>query len=199
MSVNNRLTGGIIYQDALRTESRAVIEGLKSRGIKRCILISGDSWPVTRRVSRTLGIEKYYGETFPEQKGRIISGLKKKGHVTVMVGDGINDGPALALSDVAISMKESSDVAREVADIVLLDNKLTGLLDVIDISQQTMSTVRERYRMILFPSVLAMGMAFFGWISPSMATAMNDIPTVLATINGIKSLKNGPIYRCSGN
>ena len=199
MSVNNRLTGSIIYQDALRAESRGVIEGLKSRGVKREILISGDSWPVTRRVSRTVGIEKYYGETFPKQKGRIISGLKEKGHVTVMVGDGINDGPALALSDVSISMKESSDVAREVADIVLLNNKLTGLLDVIDISQQTMSTVREGYRMILFPSAIAMGLAFFGWISPSMATAMNDIPTVLATINGLRSLKSGSTHRSSGN
>ncbi|HHC25785.1 MAG TPA: HAD family hydrolase [Desulfobacterales bacterium] len=187
IAVSNRLAGAISYQDALRPESRQVIEGLKARGVETSMLISGDSKNVVCQVSQTLGIEDYYGETFPQEKSRIISRLKTKGFMTVMVGDGINDGPALAVSDVGISMKESSDVARETADVVLLNNNLTGLLDLLDISRQTMIRLRECSRMILIPSVAAMGLAVPGLIGPGMATFVNDGAAVLACIHAVRA------------
>ncbi len=187
IAVSNRLAGAISYQDALRPESRQVIEGLKARGVEKSMLISGDSKNVVCQVSQTLGIEDYYGETFPQEKSRIISRLKTKGFMTVMVGDGINDGPALAVSDVGISMKESSDVARETADVVLLNNNLTGLLDLLDISRQTMIRLRECSRMILIPSVAAMGLAVPGLIGPGMATFVNDGAAVLACIHAVRA------------
>ncbi|CAN2046833.1 putative Cation transporter [Candidatus Magnetomoraceae bacterium gMMP-1] len=190
IAVNNYFAGVISYSDALRPESRQVIKKLKSRGIKKIFLLSGDSLKITQQISQELEIENYYAEVLPQKKAEIISDLKDKGHISIMIGDGINDGPALSLSNVGISMKESSDIARETADIVLLNNDLNGLIDLMDLSRQTMQTIKKSAATILIPSGIATILAVFGLIGPGIATLMNDGATILACMQLRKDVIN---------
>ena len=128
MAIDGKLEGLICIDDPVREEAKDVIDELKGLGIENIIMLTGDSESAAQSSAKALGITQYRSQVLPEDKSRIVEELKDEGKTVIMVGDGINDSPALAAADVSVSMKHSSDIAREVADISLLSDDLHDLV-----------------------------------------------------------------------
>src|SRR5205823_6557941 len=140
-AVNGELKGLIPYADEVRPESPDIIRILHNRGIKNTVMLTGDNESVAMAVGSRLGIDRIFAETMPADKADIVRQLQSEGRTVAMVGDGINDSPALAYADVGIAMKEGADVARETADVVLMEDNLWKLIAAIDISRNAMHLI----------------------------------------------------------
>ncbi len=145
-----------VFNDPVRDEAKDVIEELKKLGIENVIMLTGDS----ESGAEALGITEYRSQVLPEDKASIIEGLKEEGKTIIIVGDGINDSPALAAADVSVSMKHSSDIAREVADISLLSDDLYDLVTLRKLSVGMLNKIDTNYLSILAinGSLIALGM-----------------------------------------
>ena len=178
----NRILGLIAVQDKLRESSYYAINELKKRGIKT-VMITGDNKRTASAIARKLGIDEYYAELLPEDKVRVIERASKTyGHVA-MVGDGVNDAPALAKANVGIAMGAiGSDVALETADVALMQDDLTRIPYLTRLSKKTLEVVKEN----IFASILIKGsfalLALFGFISLWLAVAIGDMGLSLAVI-----------------
>jgi heavy metal translocating P-type ATPase len=188
-AVNGKLQGLIPCVDQIRPESADVIKTLHNRGIKNTILLTGDNSTAAQAVARQLGIDQCFASTLPSEKAEIVRKLQTEGHTVAMVGDGINDSPALAYADVGIAMKNGADVARESADIILMQDDLWKVVTAIEISHRAMSLVRENFGIIAGLNTVALGLALpSGLVSP-MATAMiSNGSAILATLNAMRPL-----------
>jgi len=137
------IVGLITFSDPLREKARDVVRALKSRG-KRVILCTGDNEGAASYIAKTLGVDQFYARIFPAEKAQIVKRLREEGRIVVFVGDGVNDSPALTGANAGISLRSGTDVAIEVADVVIGDS-LWHLLDVVDVSQGLMRKLSRIY------------------------------------------------------
>ncbi|WP_295614427.1 heavy metal translocating P-type ATPase [uncultured Methanobrevibacter sp.] len=149
MAIDGKLEGLICIDDPVREEAKDVIDELKGLGIENIIMLTGDSESAAQSSAKALGITQYRSQVLPEDKSRIVEELKDEGKTVIMVGDGINDSPALAAADVSVSMKHSSDIAREVADISLLSDDLHDLVTLRKLSNGMFDKINTNYRRIV--------------------------------------------------
>lgn len=178
LGVDGRMIGAICINDPLRAESRRVITRLKELGIRRVIMLTGDGEATARAVAETLGVDSYRSQVLPENKATIVEELKSRGHRVIMVGDGINDSPALAAADVSVSMKGAADIAREVADITLLTDKLDELVTVRVLSQQLMLRIRNNFRFIVSFNTALLLLGLSGSITPNLSAILHNTSTM---------------------
>ena len=153
LAIDGKLEGIICIDDPVREEAKYVIEELKSLGIENIVMLTGDSESGAKAASKALGITEYRSQVLPEDKSRIVEEFKDEGKTVIMVGDGINDSPALAAADVSVSMKNSSDIAREVADISLLSDDLYDLVTLRKLSTGMLDKINDNYRNIVLVNV----------------------------------------------
>lgn len=186
-AVDGVLKGLIPYADRIRRESRDVVQTLRNLGIKEVIMITGDNQCTAQAVSRQLGITECFAETLPAYKAELVRELQKKGRIVGMVGDGINDSPALAHADIGIAMKHGADVARETADVILMEDSLWKLVAAVDISRNAMRTVRQNYTIIAGLNTLALLLAIPpGLVSPNVSALISNGSAILASLNAIR-------------
>ena len=178
LAIGRRAIGMIGVSDPPRPEAAETIARLKRQGISSIIMLTGDSESAARAISRQLGITEYRSQVLPEDKARFIQQLKKSGKTVCMVGDGINDSPALSCADVSVSMKDSSDIAREVADISLLSSSLAELVVLRELSCAVLEKIERNYRFIVGfnSSLILLGM--FGLITPAFSAFLHNASTV---------------------
>lgn len=184
---NGAVIGLVSYADVARAEARAVLRRLRDRGIGKLIMVTGDSARVARVVARQLGFDEVEAEVFPERKAEIVRDLQAQGHVVGVIGDGINDSPALAYADVSFSLKAGADVARETADVVL-HGDLHGLAESIDFARECMRLIRQNLALVAVPNAAGMALATAGMIGPAISTALNNGSAVLASVNALRPL-----------
>jgi Cu2+-exporting ATPase len=192
VAVDDEVVGVVAYSDGTRPESAAIVRRLRDNGRRQVVLLSGDSPEVAENLARAVGIDKAVGGLLPEQKADYVRKLRAAGRVVAMVGDGINDAPALAAADVGISIAGSTDVALETADVVLLDGSLARLEKAFQISERTMSRVRQNLGIIVVPNSIAIALGAFGLINPPMAAIINNGTTFLAVLVGTAPLLKMP-------
>lgn len=187
-----QLCGAIAYRDPLRPESQEVIHALKRADNMEVHLLTGDNQHTAAAVAHELGIASThtYAEAFPEQKVAVVNGLHAEGKTVAFVGDGINDSPALAYADVSVSFANGSDVARETADVVLMENNLRGLPEAIAIARQAMYLIHQNTGLVAVPNLTAMLLAVTTGIPPIAATLVNNGSTIVAGLNGLRPLLN---------
>ncbi|WP_252225534.1 heavy metal translocating P-type ATPase [Clostridium sp. ZBS2] len=178
LAVGNKPAGFICISDPIRKEAKQIISNLKDTGINQVIMLTGDGEKNARIVSEKLGIDRFYAQVLPEEKANIIEKLKADGHKVIMVGDGINDSPALAASDVSISMKDGSDIAKEVADATLMSSDLESLVIVRKISQNLMLKINKNYRNILLFNTSLLVLGLFGYIRPTTSAVLHNLSTM---------------------
>ena len=142
-------------------------------------MLTGDGDETAERVSKELGINKFYSQVLPEDKSNVIEGLKNEGHTVIMVGDGVNDSPALAAANVSVAMKDGSDIAREVADITLMESDLRSLIVLRELSVNVMKKISKNYRDILVINTSLLLLGVWGWINPTTAVLFHNISTML--------------------
>jgi Cu2+-exporting ATPase len=193
IAVDGVLSGLIPYADQIRTESKAIIDKLRELGVVNTIMLTGDNAIVAQAVSAQLGLTQYYSELMPNDKSDIIQKLQKEGHVVAMVGDGINDSPALSYADVGIAMKHGADVVHESADVILMEDSLEKFVHAIEISKQSISLIKQNYGIVAGLNTIALILAVpGGLVSPAITALVSNGSTLLASANGIRPIFSRP-------
>jgi Cu2+-exporting ATPase len=182
VAIDGELAGVVGYADAPREESRRVVEAIRAGGRRRVILLSGDARAPAEAVARAVGIDEAIAEVLPEHKADIVRKLKAAGRRVAMVGDGINDAPALAVADVGISLHGGTEVALETADVVLLEGGLERLPLVFDSADDAMARVRRVLNLVVVPNSIAVAAGALGLFSPVVATFFNNGSTIFAAM-----------------
>ena len=188
-----RLLGVILYRDPARPESAGVIASLNEMTIAPYML-SGDLSKVASAVAAELGIspENVFAEAFPERKVEVVRELQERGKTIAFVGDGINDSAALAHASVSVSFAGATDMARETADVVLMDDDLSSLILAIRIAKQAMAVVRQNAGIVVGPNLSAMVWAALIGLSPVAAVLINNGSAIVAEMNGFRPLLGPP-------
>ncbi|MCH7525450.1 MAG: HAD-IC family P-type ATPase [Bacteroidetes bacterium] len=163
-----------------RPEAHEVIQNLRKRGVKNIVLISGDHKAPTKKLAEKLGMDDYFAEYLPQDKSNYIRNLQKKGLKVAMVGDGINDGAALSLADVSISLKGASDVAIDSADVIFMDGNLAKLDQLFDISHLLKRDLNRSFKMIVIPNVICIVGSLMGIVNINMSLVLNNVFNMLA-------------------
>ena len=189
VALDDSLVGAIACSDAPRPEARAVVAGLRARGVEHIVMLSGDREGVARRVAAQVGIDTVYSEILPQDKAEIVRSLRLKYGPFAMVGDGVNDSPALAQADVGISLADGADIARAAADVVLMEEGLHLLLPAMDICRDGLALVQQNFRLIAGANTLALALAVpTGLMSPMACTLISNGSGLLATLNAMRPL-----------
>jgi len=190
VAINGQLQGRIRYSDILRPESKEVISQLMTVEGVEVHMLTGDNKRTATAVAAELGIAPAHthAEAFPEQKATVVRGLHEQGKTVAFVGDGINDSPALAYADVSVSFAHGSEIARETADVVLMQNDLHGLLEAIAIARQAKSLIRQNTGIIAIPNLGALLVAVLFGLNPLAATVVNNGSTIVAGVNGLRPI-----------
>ncbi len=188
LAIDGKLEGLICIDDPVREEAKYVIEELKSLGIENVIMLTGDSESGAKAGAKALGITEYRSQVLPEDKSRIVEELKADGKTVIMVGDGINDSPALAAADVSVSMKHSSDIAREVADISLLSDDLYDLVTLRKLSVGMLDKINSNYRNIVAVNGTLLVLGVMGVIPPTTSSLVHNLSTMLFGAMSTKSV-----------
>ncbi|HEY9799337.1 MAG TPA: heavy metal translocating P-type ATPase [Leptolyngbyaceae cyanobacterium] len=190
VAVNQEFQGVIYYTDPLRPESPSVIEKLQTQYGMEIHLLTGDNQQRAMAVAEELHLplSRVHAEAFPEQKAEIIRKLHESGKTVAFTGDGLNDSIALAYADVAISFGSGSEVARETADVVLMDDNLTSFVDAIAIARQTQAIIKQNISVAVLPNLAALGLATTLGLHPLAATVVHNGSAIAAGLNGLRPL-----------
>ena len=179
--------GMLLVADKLRPEARKAIQDLKSMGLKT-VLLTGDAKVVAEKIGRTLGVDEIAAELLPEDKLDYVSRLTKAGQNVVMVGDGVNDAPALMQATVGIAMGAGTDVARETANVVLIGNDLSKLVETISIARRCRRTIMQNFIGTLAVDAVGVGLAAFGFLNPLLAAFIHVSSEMAFILNSARLL-----------
>lgn len=192
MAKDGQLVASFNVADQLKEDSKATIQALKARGIKT-VMLTGDQEDTAREIADAVGIDQVYSQVLPDQKEAIIASLQKDGHTVAMIGDGINDAPALAAADIGISLGSGTDIAIEAADVILMKPQMLDLVKAIQLSQATIKVVKENlfwafiYNILMIP--IAMGVLYlFGGplLNPMLAGLAMSFSSVSVVLNALR-------------
>jgi len=178
LAVGDHLAGIICIEDPVRVDAKAIIHQLKELGITRAIILTGDEEDVAKKIADEVGISEYYAKVSPEQKAELIEQIKADGNDVIMVGDGINDTLALSCASVSVAMSDGSELAKEVADITLKNDSLSGLVDLRLISQAAFDRINHNYAFIVGFNTFLLGLGVAGQLSSSMLALLHNSSTV---------------------
>ena len=162
------------------------MENLRGNGFREIQIITGDGERAARTIAQELSVERYHHQVLPDGKVDIIKEIKKDHAHLVMVGDGINDSPALAEASVSVAMKDASDIAREVADIVVLESDLNRLNYIRDLSQSVMKRIQSNFQWIVGINTALIGLGAFGIFAPTTTALLHNSSTFLISIRSAK-------------
>jgi Cu2+-exporting ATPase len=189
VAIDGTLAGLVPFTDKIRPESREIIERLHQQGIRNTVMLTGDNAVVARAVGRRLGLTRQFANMLPADKAEVIRQFQRDGNVVAMVGDGINDSPALSFADVGIAMKHGAEVARESADVVLMEDSLWKLVKAVEISRGAVRLIRQNYVIVAGLNTLALGLALpGGLIIPEITALISNGSAILASLNGIRPI-----------
>ncbi|VVE26507.1 heavy metal translocating P-type ATPase [Pandoraea cepalis] len=179
-----RLLGLLAFGDTLKATARPAVERLHALGV-RCVMVTGDNAGSAKAVADALGLDEVHANVLPEHKAAVIAQLKRDGAVVAMVGDGINDAPALAAADVGIAMGSGTDVAMQTAGITLMRGDPLRVADAIDVSRRTWSKIRQNLFWAFAYNVVGIPLAAFGLLSPVIAGAAMALSSVSVVSNAL--------------
>ena len=179
LAIGGKLAGMLVINDPVREEAAEVISGLRSLGITHVCMLTGDAEPAAKRIAGELGIDTYVSQVLPAYKSEFVNKLKEEGHKVIMVGDGVNDTPALAAADVSVAMCGGSDIAREVADVTLCSDTLRELVTLRRLSTALMERINANYRFIVGFNAGLIILGAVGVIPPSTAALLHNGSTMI--------------------
>ncbi len=188
MAIGGRLAAVICIQDPLREEAPEVIRALRDLGISKIVMMTGDSEQTARSIASQIGVDEYYSEVLPEDKAQYIEREKKKGRKVIMVGDGINDSPALAAADVGIAVSEGAEIAREIADITISTDALWQLVTLKALSNALMKRVRTNYRAVIGFNLGLIFLGVGGILQPAASALLHNTSTLVISLKSMTNL-----------
>jgi Cu2+-exporting ATPase len=188
VAADGRLVGLLSLTDPIREEAPAVLTALRERGVDTMVMLTGDREPVARRVADRLGLDTVVAEVLPDEKVEVVEALQDKGHTVGVVGDGVNDSPALARADVGIAVNGGTDVAQEASDVVLLRGNLELIPAAVDAAREAVALIDQNWRLIATPNTMALGLTALGVIGPVAATVISNGAAIVAGANALRPL-----------
>ena len=188
MAIDGKLVAVICIEDPLREEAADAIRQLKEAGITKVVMMTGDSERTAAVIAKRVGVDEYYSEVLPEDKASFIQRERENGAKTIMVGDGINDSPALSAANVGIAISDGAELAREIADITIGADNLYELVTLKKLSNRLMKRIDSNYRSIVGINSGLIGAGVFGLIPPTTSAMFHNISTLGITLNSMKNL-----------
>lgn len=188
LAIEGKLSAVICIEDPPRDEAAAVVNSLKKAGISKVVMMTGDSERTASVIAKKVGVDEYYAEVLPEDKAAFVEREKAKGRKVIMIGDGINDSPALSAANVGIAISDGAEIAREIADITVGSDDLYQIVTLKYISNALMKRIKSNYRKIVgFNSgLIALGVA--GVLPPTTTALLHNGSTILISVNSMKNL-----------
>lgn len=188
LAIEGKLSAVICIEDPLRDEAAAVVNSLKKASISKVVMMTGDSERTASVIAKKVGVDEYYAEVLPEDKAAFVEREKAKGRKVIMIGDGINDSPALSAANVGIAISDGAEIAREIADITVGSDDLYQIVTLKYISNALMKRIKSNYRKIVgFNSgLIALGVA--GVLPPTTTALLHNGSTILISVNSMKNL-----------
>lgn len=188
LGIEGKLAAVICIEDPLRPEAPEVVKALRKAGFTQIVMMTGDSDRTAKAIATRVGVDKYYSEVLPEDKAKFVEEAKAQGRKVLMVGDGINDSPALSAADVGIAISDGAELAREIADITIGADDLSVVVTLKEISNGLMDKIHKNYRRIvgINGSLIALGVT--GVIQPTMSALLHNTSTLLIGMDSMKSV-----------
>jgi len=188
LGIEGKLAAVICIEDPLRSEAPEVVKALRKAGFTQIVMMTGDSDRTAKAIAARVGVDKYYSEVLPEDKAKFVEEAKAQGRKVLMVGDGINDSPALSAADVGIAISDGAELAREIADITIGADDLSVMVTLKEISNGLMDKIHKNYRRIvgINGSLIALGVT--GVIQPTMSALLHNTSTLLIGMDSMKSV-----------
>lgn len=188
MALDGKLVAIICIQDPLRPEAPQVLRNLRKAGFKQLVMMTGDSERTAAAVAAKIGVDKFYAEVLPEDKARFVKEAKASGHRVVMVGDGINDSPALSEADAGVAIAEGADIAREIADITISAHDLQQLVVLKEISTLLMKRVQFNYDFVITFNAGLIGLGVLGILPPATTALLHNGSTIAISLHSMTDL-----------
>ena len=188
LAIAGKLSAVICIEDPLREEAAEVIATLRSSGISKLVMMTGDSERTARAIAKRVGVDEYYSEVLPEDKARYVEEEKKKGRKVIMIGDGINDSPALSASDVGIAISEGAEIAREIADITVSEDDLYQLVTLKLLSDSLMKRIHRNYRFVIGFNLGLIMLGVGGIIAPTTSALLHNTSTIAISLRSMTNL-----------
>ena len=188
MAIGGELAAVILIEDPLREEAGEVICGLRSLGIRQIVMMTGDSERTARAIAARVGVDKYFSEVLPEDKADFVEREKMAGHKVIMVGDGINDSPALSAADAGIAISEGAEIAREIADITISEDDLYQLVTLKAISRGLMGRIHGSYRFVIAFNLGLIFLGVGGAVTPATSAFLHNASTVGISLRNMTNL-----------
>nr|GBO94968.1 lead, cadmium, zinc and mercury transporting ATPase [Nitratidesulfovibrio sp. HK-II] len=188
LAIGGKLAGILCIEDPLRPEAADVVRGLRKQGVKRIIMLTGDGPVTAAAVASAVGVDEWRAQVLPADKADIVRQLQTEGGKVVMVGDGINDSPALSAADVGVSLRDGADLAREVADVVLSGNDLAELLVARRLAKATLRRIHVNFSSIMGLNTAFMALGLVGRAQPGMLALLHNLTTVGVALNAMRPM-----------
>ena len=186
LAIENKLSAVILIEDPLREESVETIRELKKNGISKVVMMTGDSDRTAKAIAAKVGVDEYYSEVLPEDKAKFIESETKKGRCVIMIGDGINDSPALSKADVGIAISNGAQLARDIADITIDGEDLSQIVTLIKISKGLMKKIHRNYRSIVGINTALIILGACGLIQPATSALLHNSSTLAIGLSSMK-------------
>lgn len=188
MAINRKLVAVICIEDPIKANVKQTLDNLRKCGIDKIVMMTGDSERTAGAVAEKLGIDEYYAEVMPEDKALFIEKMQTDGNSVIMVGDGINDSPALSKADVGIAISSGAAIAREIADITVSSDDLNSLVTLKKISNLLMARIRSNYRSIMSFNTALIVLGVVGIIPPTTSAFLHNTSTLAFTLKSMTKL-----------
>lgn len=188
LAIEKELAAVICIEDPLRSEAAAAVQALKDAGIGKVVMMTGDSDKTARVIAQKVGVDEYYSEVLPEDKAGFIDKERAKGRKVIMVGDGINDSPALSAANVGIAISEGAEIAREIADITIGADDLFEIVTLKKISDGLMRRISGNYKTIVGVNAGLIGIGIAGLIQPTTSALLHNTSTLLISMKSMQNL-----------
>ena len=186
IGIGGKIAGLVAFDDPIREESKEVLNILRNHYQKRVIMLTGDHHAPASKVAKALGITEYRAQIFPHEKLEVVKQLQKEGNRVVMIGDGINDSPALSMADIGVSLQSASDLAKETSNLLLLDDNLHALTGALQLSEDCMGRIKQNYRYIIGINSSLILFGVFGLIPPVLSAFAHNATTLVVAANALK-------------
>ena len=188
LAIEGQLAAVICIEDPLREEAEAVINSLRRSGIKKIVMMTGDSERTARAIAKRVGVDEYYSEVLPEDKAGFVEREKAAGRKVIMVGDGINDSPALSAADVGIAISDGAEIAREIADIMVSSDDLYQIVTLKLLSDGLMKRIRKNYRVIVGFNTGLILLGVGGVLQPTTSALLHNTSTLVISLKSMQNL-----------
>jgi len=188
MAASGQLVGVICISDPLRPEAAAVLNGLRALGIRNTVMMTGDSERTAAAIAKQVGVDRFFAEVLPEDKANFVQQAKAEGHTVVMIGDGINDSPALSAADIGIAINSGAAIAREIADVTIKADSLEELVALKAIANSLQKRVHVNYRFVLTFNSALIALGALGILQPASSAMLHNLSTIGISLKSMTNL-----------